>query len=237
MKKCTKCKYTKLLSEFGKKTKDRLHSQCKVCISEYHKEYQRKNKDKELARRRERYKTHKEEELANKRKYYQVNKEHIATKKKLNYLDSKDKILQDNRDWYNENKPQRLEQVKKYNETPQGFYSKIKASAKKRNISFEITKEDFIFAYNDWVEKYNTCHYCNIPYDLMIKDDWQNYTPQVRTKRWSVDRFDNMEGYTLDNIRFCCVVCNVWKGITPWVVFSETKKGIEVLWRRIFHSF
>lgn len=46
MKKCSKCNEEKDINCFYKKTKDKLHSQCKVCQSIEHKKWYLKNVDK-----------------------------------------------------------------------------------------------------------------------------------------------------------------------------------------------
>jgi hypothetical protein len=44
-KKCTSCKVEKLLEEFAKKSKNRLHSRCKECVKIYVREHYLKNKE------------------------------------------------------------------------------------------------------------------------------------------------------------------------------------------------
>ena len=67
-------------------------------------------------------------------------------------------------------------------------YSQVKGSAVRRGILFLLTKDQFI-AFGEL-----QCFYCGSPND--------NY---------GVDRFDNTKGYTNENCRSCCPVCNTAK--------------------------
>ena len=88
MKKCTKCKVDKEITEFSKdkRRKDGLYSSCKLCNKEYHKEhnkeYYKKNKDKI----KEYYKKNKDKINENKKEYdkeyYKENKDKIIERQK-----------------------------------------------------------------------------------------------------------------------------------------------------------
>jgi len=73
---------------------------------------------------------------------------------------------------------------------PQTFMNHYIKGAKKRDISFELTLEQF----GDMVKK--PCHYCNY-----IKEGEAN----------GIDRVDNDKGYHLDNCVACCGICNRMK--------------------------
>lgn len=66
MKKCSSCKSEKPISDFSRKTGDKLHSHCKACQSKKAKLHYKKNKDK--------YKT---KARANNKKYKERNKSYI----------------------------------------------------------------------------------------------------------------------------------------------------------------
>jgi hypothetical protein len=75
MKKCSKCKIEKDLTEFSKDRtrKDGLRCQCKSCVKEYYKEYNKENKEYEKERWKKYYKENKEKI----KKYREANKEKI----------------------------------------------------------------------------------------------------------------------------------------------------------------
>ena len=63
-----------------------------------------------------------------------------------------------------------------------------KKNAKKRNIDFNLTKEDFYFLTQQ------KCHYCG---------DMKEYN--------GIDRIDSNKGYELNNCVPCCEICNKMK--------------------------
>lgn len=81
------------------------------------------------------------------------------------------------------------------NESKDGRYNVYKKNAKKRNINFNLTKEEFY----DITSK--PCYYCN---DYSNKD--------INNVSYSgVDRIDSSKGYEIDNIVPCCDICNKMK--------------------------
>lgn len=72
--------------------------------------------------------------------------------------------------------------------TPRCRFNLVRASAKKRGISFTLSYEDFVTFYQ------LPCHYCG---DL---------TPSA-----NFDRIDSSKGYELSNVVPCCRWCNVAK--------------------------
>ena len=75
--------------------------------------------------------------------------------------------------------------------SPKGLRRLYIASAKKRNIVFDIIEEEFTKLIND------DCFYCG-----------QSAIP----KRNGIDRVDNTKGYVLENLVPCCFKCNQLKG-------------------------
>lgn len=71
--------------------------------------------------------------------------------------------------------------------------------AKKKNIYFDLTYNEFL----KFVEE-KTCHYCNC--DIL----WIPFGKKA--KRYNLDRKDNSKGYTKDNLVVCCWKCNDLKG-------------------------
>lgn len=80
-------------------------------------------------------------------------------------------------------------------------------NAKKRNIKFELTKEEF---YNI---KNNVCTYC----------------PKIGPN--GIDRIDNNLGYTTNNCVSCCSKCNRAKGIMS---FSDFKNWIKQVYQKLY---
>lgn len=76
------------------------------------------------------------------------------------------------------------------------IYCAYRSGAKRRNIEFNLDKEDF--------EKLisQKCVYCNIEPQTTIKKISGSYSYN------GIDRVDNSKGYTLDNVVTCCETCN-----------------------------
>jgi hypothetical protein len=70
-------------------------------------------------------------------------------------------------------------------------YSEYKTRAEKKELPFEISQETFF-------------HYTFLPCYLCGKEVSQTHMN-------GIDRFDNTKGYTIDNIRSCCGICNYMK--------------------------
>lgn len=69
-------------------------------------------------------------------------------------------------------------------------FDNLKKEAKKRNLIVDINLNDYMR-----FRKNNICYYCN-----------------SKNIKWSLDRKDNSQGYTVDNCVACCMRCNVVKG-------------------------
>lgn len=74
------------------------------------------------------------------------------------------------------------------NTAKENRYNIYKKNAKKRNIDFNLTKEDFYFLTQQ------KCHYCG---------DMKEYN--------GIDRIDSNKGYELNNCVPCCEICNKMK--------------------------
>lgn len=91
------------------------------------------------------------------------------------------------------------------------LYHRYIIQANKRNLSFELTKEEFrILASSD-------CFYCG------QKPEKHGKSKTVSTYFLSngVDRKDNTKGYIIDNIVPCCYKCNSMKGKLSFEDFIE----------------
>ena len=103
-----------------------------------------------------------------------------------------------------------LERVRLYKYSPAGIYCTLRGSAKTRKISFDLDRDEFISWYLA-VDK--VCVYCGTrKLNKVIRYN-------RRYHRFSIDRKDNMAGYTLENITLCCKKCNSLKSN----VFSYTE--------------
>jgi hypothetical protein len=86
------------------------------------------------------------------------------------------------------------------------LYSTYKYRAERKKIEFEITIEEFLTI----IAK--PCHYCIRP----ITEQNTN----------GVDRIDNTNGYTMNNILPCCSECNIMRTLLPYNEFIDTCKSV-----------
>jgi|TARA_R110002049_G_scaffold32928_4_gene108893 hypothetical protein len=110
MKKCTKCKIEKELTDFGKhkENKDGLTGDCKSCKKEYDKERYQANKEYRKEYRKEYYQANKERRIEQVKEYRKANKEKI----KEYYQDNKEKIKEYNKK-YNQSNKERINEYTK----------------------------------------------------------------------------------------------------------------------------
>lgn len=81
-----------------------------------------------------------------------------------------------------------------YNRTTKGRFRELKRAAKRRGLPFELTIGDYEFMLS------HPCIYC----DVSLKDEGG-------AGYW-LDRVDNNEGYTINNVLPCCGRCNRIRG-------------------------
>lgn len=109
-----------------------------------------------------------------KRRLYRLeHKEEYRQKKKVYYIENKDKILSDNSQW---------------RKTFNGRLLSYQRSAKKRNIEWLLTEDDFKFFWGV------PCNYCGDEIETI-----------------GIDRIDNEKPYILENCTSCCSTCNKMK--------------------------
>ena len=87
----------------------------------------------------------------------------------------------------------------RYSRTIKGQYTELKRSAKRRNISLELSVEEL-----EVLRQRGICHYCNQP------------LPATSS---GIDRINNAKGYSLMNCVPCCTRCNAEKG--PHFTYEE----------------
>jgi hypothetical protein len=106
--------------------------------------------------------------------------------------------------------------IKEKQLTPEYIYLVLKGRMKKKNLDI-ATKEDFIDWYNKQERK---CVYCGISEGLL-----DEYMPNGKIRRLSIDRMENGRGYEVDNMVLCCMTCNRVKG--EIFSFKEMKRLAE----------
>jgi len=106
MKKCTKCKLDKEITEFSKdkQKKDGLYPSCKKCESKAGKIYHTNNKEKESKRKKIYYINNKEKILKRNKLWYINNEEEIRKKSKIYYINYKNKEAERKKIYYEKNK-------------------------------------------------------------------------------------------------------------------------------------
>ena len=126
------------------------------------------------------------------KKYYENNKEKCKESRKIYFEANKDKYRKYRREW-------------RYN-NPAGILEVIRTGAKRRNVKFNITNNEFAEWYINQDKK---CFYCNRTFDE-IKSEDDNLNNKIN--RLTVDRVDNNIGYLISNIVLACYRCNLIKG-------------------------
>lgn len=130
-----------------------------------------------------------EKKYNEKRRLYRLeNKEEYRVKKRVYYLENKEKILSDNSQWR-----------KSFN----GRLLSYQRSAKKRNIEWLLTENEFKSFWNV------PCTYCGAEIDTI-----------------GIDRINNDKPYVLDNCTSCCSTCNKMKLDLSQEVFINKIKQI-----------
>jgi len=131
----------------------------------------------------------------------------IISEKRKEY--AKQYYLTYSKQYYAKNKEKIKKIANKYCVThkEESKWDRLKQSAKRRKISFELNKTDFV----EWFKKQDlTCCFCKreLIYNsnLLTKEERNN-----KNRFLSIDRINNEIGYRFDNIQLCCYLCNVIK--------------------------
>jgi hypothetical protein len=163
--------------------------------AEYHKQYREDNKE-------HLYDYHKQWEIDNKDHvdaYREANREKILKQQQDRHAKNPEKRAQDWDKWYAKNKVR----------SPQRRFTEAKHSAKRRDIDWSLTLEE----YTALIEM--PCYYC----------ENQLYEPVRRAT--GLDRLDSNKDYEISNVVSCCYLCNTMKNafLTP----EETKSVANFL--------
>lgn len=102
------------------------------------------------------------------------------------------------------------------------FYNGINKSAKRRGYVFELTREQ--------ARKLSqgNCHYCNAPPKQVIRGGGRNGAFAYN----GIDRVENSQGYTIENVVSCCKWCNTAKGIRSENEFKQWIAKVDDHWAR-----
>lgn len=196
MKKCSKCKLEKPLSEFGGniRTKDNKQSYCYECKKEYTKEYIAANQEKLKIKTQNYIRNNKEIIAERRKKYYEKNKEKIAIRTKKWQQANKEKRRLSSHNYRIRNPEKyKLTQLKSKNiVTLESRWRKLVNVAKKLNYQCLITLEQYIK-----ITEKNSCHYCN---------------DELPKKGYGLDRINNEPIYSVEKVVTCCGECNRIKG-------------------------
>ena len=182
----------------------------------YHQRWYQENKERLLARQKEYYNKNGEGIRARNRKIYQDNKEQVSLYRKEIRDSDPDRFHQYNSDYYKNNTEKVLVKTRKYQEENKESYriwgmswrevpkNRIKesvgharASAPRRGLSFD--PELFKLADNPPTH----CACCKIALDYSTGKGGNN-----NSRAPTLDRVDNSQGYTLENVRVICRRCN-----------------------------
>ena len=156
------------------------------------------------------YKKNRERILQLRKKYYQDNKNGIVERSLKYYQDNKEKIKK-YKDIYRKNNSEKIKKCNKiYRErillTKKGRYRRYACDARRRNIKFNLTMEEFSFF---WEKQ---CSYCG---------------DQIKTI--GLDRVQNNLGYEINNVVSCCTECNLIKRTMSREKFIDKCKKISVI--------
>lgn len=95
--------------------------------------------------------------------------------------------------------------IKKGLASQKTIYIQYKTNAKRKNLKFNLSFEEFIKITND------NCFYCNIEPSNIKKSEYDNGDFIYN----GIDRKDNTKGYDLHNSVACCKICNFAKNTLP----------------------
>lgn len=237
------------LNEISKKIQNRTHKSIGAKLSELGFSIPKHNK--KLALKSKQKQCTKCKILKNKSEFYKEKKSidgfHIYCKEclrknqKIYKLNNIDKVRLRNKAYKERIKKEDPDRLKnhdlKYRNSARGHYTKIKQRDEERNTErLEINFKKF----EDWFECQNyACNYCGISHENFMKVRKKiTYGKISRYKSLTIDRKDNSQNYSLENICISCGLCNYLKG---WV-FSEnefkqiSRKYISPYYRNLFQD-
>jgi len=126
------------------------------------------------------------------------NKEKVKAYNREYRLRNIDRLREYKRDLMQRKKAEYAPARKAYLESPEGNLSRIRGTAKGRNIHFALVLEDILYFWGQ------PCKYCG---------------REVSDAR--LDRIDSSIGYVIDNVVQCCSMCNISKNVYSVDEFIE----------------
>lgn len=183
---CGRCK-----QEHEGKTKT-----CESC-KDYERKY-RKNNAERIKKRDREYRKNNAERI---REYQQEYRERNADRINEYQQEYYERNVEQKKEYRERNADKNKEYQKEYYTTVHGKFIKIRNSAHRRSINFEIT-EEFV---GDLTNQ--ECFYCG--------------TETTESLRNGIDRLDNTKGYVENNCRSCCGTCNNMKQCLDPLTFVE----------------
>ncbi len=182
-------KYRETHKEKIKRDQKKYRETHKQQSKEYHDNYYQENIEKFQEYSKQQYENNKDEIIGRSREYYLKNKRLIKEQRDLH---KGEKSLYNKKHYLN-NRDELLEYHRKQNKTLRGRFRTTKGHAKKRNLEFNLTFEQ----YSEIAIK--PCYYCN-----------DHFRIEIGTGS-GIDRVINTEGYHINNIVSCCAHCNYLK--------------------------
>jgi len=88
-------------------------------------------------------------------------------------------------------------------------FKSYRQQAAARSLEFALSKEHAIALCEQ------DCHYCGTPPSNLQKAKGGNWLYS------GIDRKDNAQGYTADNVVSCCIICNRGKGALSYAEFQK----------------
>jgi 5-methylcytosine-specific restriction endonuclease McrA len=141
--------------------------------------------------------------------------------------------------WSLKNSKTLSEKRYKYRNSEKGFLNNMVSSLfspskiKTRGFIPESTKEEIKNYFYGYVKKYGRiCFYCFEPWTYIVKKykvghGRLNKKFKHNLKNLSLDRIDNSETYSVNNIIFCCTECNSSKNKISIKLIKRLNKIIE----------
>lgn len=112
------------------------------------------------------------------------------------------------------------------------LYGVYKTRAKKFNYDFDIALDIFKSLTS------SNCFYCNEKPSMIYQHQFKDTSDRARINSQytynSLDRVDSNKGYTIDNVRPCCKLCNTMKMHHPE---EDFKSKIKILYNTYINKF
>ena len=99
--------------------------------------------------------------------------------------------------------------------TERQAFAGCKSSARKRDISFDLTFHEFLTIIKQ------ECFYCGIAPSRSLRAYNTSTKESIVVSRSGIDRLDNDQGYVIENCVPCCMRCNTMKMNMPLEEFFE----------------